>query len=215
MAPPSKELRNRIHVEPAQPRSRQGIDPRDYGARCSECPFARDGQPNKPILGEGPTNPVGIVVGEFPGRDEVDTGRPFTGPAAQVMDNILLDAGLARGRLFMVNATCCAPRSGEEKDFRAAVAACRPALLKQLALFPETTPVLAAGKWAMVGLNGSEKKGGIAYARGFIRKEWVIPHASEATGDTRGADGNGSGTAETGAGEGSAAEKDSDAARED
>jgi hypothetical protein len=88
----------------------------------------------------------------------------------------MLKAGLIRDRMFLVNAFCCQPTQNKtETQMRKATLACRPVLLSQLSKFDPRTPVFAMGKYALIGLNGVEKKGGIANARGFVRKEWEIP----------------------------------------
>jgi uracil-DNA glycosylase family 4 len=169
-------VRVRNQGERSSPEVRQGRgkpDPRDLGARCKECPFAKNGAPSRPVLGEGPKNPVALLVGEGPGREEAETGRPFVGITGQQLDEELLAAGLPRTKLFIVNATCCQPTGRSLSDFRKAVVACNPALIAQLKRLPKNIPTLAMGRWAMFALTGKDR--GIALARGFIRDEWTIP----------------------------------------
>lgn len=139
-----------------------------------DCPFAKEGVPNNPVWGEGPDTPVGILVGEGPGREEAEGGRPFIGATGQALDVELFHAGLRRKELAIVNATCCQPvLPKKEVDMRNAVLACRPAFLSQLANLPEDLPVLAMGKWAFFALTGKDK--GVMKARGFIRWPFKIP----------------------------------------
>lgn len=149
-------------------------DPRRLGAMCAACPFAKQGVPNKPVLGEGSLRPVGILVGEGPGREEAEVGRPFVGVTGRALDEELLRAGLLREKLFIVNATCCIPVQGKtEAQMAKAVECCRPALLKQLEQFDPETPVFAMGRYAYTGLTGVAK--GVMAARGFVRENWKIP----------------------------------------
>jgi DNA polymerase len=45
-----------------------------------------------------------MLVGEQPGDKEDQTGRPFVGPAGQLLDRALQEAGLDRGETFVTNA---------------------------------------------------------------------------------------------------------------
>lgn len=141
------------------------------GARCEACPFAKNGRPDRPVLGEGPPDAVGVLVGEGPGAEEQETGRPFCGPTGKELDNSLERAGLGRGKLFVVNATACRPTIGGKTDalMSQAVACCAPAFKAQLAPHAKK-PVLAMGKWAGVALGDRIPKGGLTKGRGFLRK---------------------------------------------
>ena len=51
-----------------------------------------------------PWDPIDIVfVGEAPGRDEVTEGIPFVGRAGQLLDQMLLAAGIDRSFLYITN----------------------------------------------------------------------------------------------------------------
>lgn len=143
--------------------------PAELGAQCRRCPFATRGVPTRYTLGEGPADAVGIFIGESPGRDEVDRGRPFVGATGQQLDESFLAVKLNRAKLFVVNAIACLPRLPKsEADMRRAADLCRPALLAQLQSLDsaDKLPVFCAGKWATYGLTGSIK--GIKTHRGFI-----------------------------------------------
>ncbi|HWW75909.1 MAG TPA: uracil-DNA glycosylase [Pyrinomonadaceae bacterium] len=55
------------------------------------------------IFGEGPTKAKAAVVGESPGPPDIDSGRPFMGPAGQMLERILASVGLARGECYLTN----------------------------------------------------------------------------------------------------------------
>ncbi|PYS82322.1 MAG: uracil-DNA glycosylase [Acidobacteria bacterium] len=55
------------------------------------------------IFGEGPMRAKAAVVGESPGPPDVDSGRPFMGPAGQMLDRILGSVGLARADCYLTN----------------------------------------------------------------------------------------------------------------
>jgi uracil-DNA glycosylase len=56
------------------------------------------------VFGEGPASARLALVGEQPGDQEDLAGHPFVGPAGQLLDAILADAGLPRDELYVTNA---------------------------------------------------------------------------------------------------------------
>lgn len=59
---------------------------------------------DKAVLGEGPLNPAIAFVGEQPGDQEDLQGRPFVGPAGQLFDRALEEAGIERRKAYITNA---------------------------------------------------------------------------------------------------------------
>jgi DNA polymerase len=55
------------------------------------------------ILGYGPRSPRVAVVGESPGPPDIDSGRPFMGPAGQMLDRILSAINLRRDDCYLTN----------------------------------------------------------------------------------------------------------------
>jgi len=56
------------------------------------------------VFGEGPERADIMIVGEQPGDHEDLCGRPFVGPAGQLLDTALRQAGLSREALYLTNA---------------------------------------------------------------------------------------------------------------
>ncbi|CAO3380476.1 UdgX family uracil-DNA binding protein [Azospirillum argentinense] len=56
------------------------------------------------VLGEGPEGAAIAIVGEQPGDQEDRDGRPFVGPAGQLLTAALEEAGIDRGSLYLTNA---------------------------------------------------------------------------------------------------------------
>lgn len=56
------------------------------------------------VLGEGPEGAAIAIVGEQPGDQEDREGRPFVGPAGQLLTAALEEAGIDRGGLYLTNA---------------------------------------------------------------------------------------------------------------
>ncbi|MFL6284781.1 MAG: uracil-DNA glycosylase family protein [Pyrinomonadaceae bacterium] len=55
------------------------------------------------IFGEGKKSTKVAVVGESPGPPDIDSGRPFMGPAGQMLERILSSIGLARADCYLTN----------------------------------------------------------------------------------------------------------------
>jgi DNA polymerase len=56
------------------------------------------------VFGEGPGDAAVMLVGEQPGDAEDRAGRPFVGPAGQLLDRLLAEAGIDRSRAYVTNA---------------------------------------------------------------------------------------------------------------
>jgi DNA polymerase len=56
------------------------------------------------VFGEGPAHADIMLVGEQPGDVEDRAGRPFVGPAGQLLDRLLAEAGIDRDRAYVTNA---------------------------------------------------------------------------------------------------------------
>lgn len=67
--------------------------------RCRLCEYATAAVP-----GEGPRDARIMLVGEQPGDQEDLSGRPFVGPAGEVLDDALEQAGIARDSVYLTNA---------------------------------------------------------------------------------------------------------------
>ncbi|HEX8560197.1 MAG TPA: uracil-DNA glycosylase [Pyrinomonadaceae bacterium] len=55
------------------------------------------------IFGEGPAGAKAAVVGESPGPPDIESGRPFMGPAGLMLERILSSIGLARADCYLTN----------------------------------------------------------------------------------------------------------------
>jgi DNA polymerase len=55
------------------------------------------------IFGEGPVGARAAVVGESPGPPDIDSGRPFMGPAGLMLNKILASVGLRREDCYLTN----------------------------------------------------------------------------------------------------------------
>lgn len=68
---------------------------------CRRCPIGE--LDNQAVMGEGPTDAALMIVGEQPGDQEDLSGRPFVGPAGQLLDTHLQRAGIDRSAAYVTN----------------------------------------------------------------------------------------------------------------
>jgi|TARA_R100000049_G_C1954992_1_gene107654 DNA polymerase len=69
---------------------------------CRKCPIGC--LDNQTVMGEGPGDSALMIVGEQPGDVEDREGRPFVGPAGQLLDVHLERAGIDRSAAYVTNA---------------------------------------------------------------------------------------------------------------
>ncbi|SER17959.1 DNA polymerase [Faunimonas pinastri] len=75
---------------------------RQDASSCVRCPLF--GPATQTVFGEGPLDAPVVFVGEQPGDQEDLAGRPFVGPAGQLFDRALQEAGLDRRQAYVTNA---------------------------------------------------------------------------------------------------------------
>lgn len=56
-----------------------------------------------PVLGEGSYDAKIVFIGEAPGKNEAETGRPFCGRAGNLLDELLESIGIDRGDVYITN----------------------------------------------------------------------------------------------------------------
>jgi len=109
--PPAEEL-----DEAPRPPDRSAIGPivfpvasapaltaaRADAARCERCELCDPA--TQTVFGEGPVDAAVLFVGEQPGDQEDTIGRPFVGPAGQLLDRALEEAGIDRRGIYITNA---------------------------------------------------------------------------------------------------------------
>jgi len=75
---------------------------RNAAAQCRGCPLYLHA--TQTVFGEGAPRATIMLVGEQPGDREDLAGKPFVGPAGQLLDEVLAEAGLERSRVYITNA---------------------------------------------------------------------------------------------------------------
>jgi len=75
---------------------------REEAADCRACPLWKNA--TQTVFGEGPQRAQAMLVGEQPGDKEDLAGKPFVGPAGQMLDRALEEAGIDRKKVYVTNA---------------------------------------------------------------------------------------------------------------
>jgi DNA polymerase len=135
------------------------IDLKAAAARCTGCDLYRDA--TQTVFGQGPADARIVLVGEQPGDQEDLKGAPFVGPAGEVLDRALAEAGLDRGRLYVTNAVkhfkfiARGKRRIHQTPRLTEVAACRPWLTAEIGVL-QPAILVCMGATAASAIFGPE-----------------------------------------------------------
>lgn len=101
-------------------------------ASCTKCELCRTRTNTVP--GEGPLNCRVVIVGEGPGQEEDESGRPFVGKAGRLLTDILEKGGnIRRDSLYITNTVKCRPPDNRNPNVKE-IESCRDFLEAQLLL---------------------------------------------------------------------------------
>ncbi len=120
------------HV-PAAATGRLGEAARE-AAECRRCSLWQPA--TQVVFGEGPADAKIMFVGEQPGDQEDLAGRPFVGPAGQLFDRAMAEAGLDRATVYVTNAV---------KHFKF-----EPRGKRRIHAKPDTGEIVACAPWLEV-----------------------------------------------------------------
>ena len=158
---------------------------RGEAMRCTRCDLYKCA--TQTVFGEGPLDARIVFVGEQPGDQEDLAGRPFVGPAGQLFDRALAEAGVDRERTYVTNAVKHfkfvrrGKRRIHDKPDGGEIAACRWWLQQELALVRPPL-IVALGATAARALFGKVVTISSLRGRGHPLPEggeaWVTVHPS-------------------------------------
>jgi len=108
------------------------------------------------VPGEGPLNAKVMLVGQNPGAEEDETGRPFVGRAGKFLNKVLAKNGFNREELFVTNLVKhTSPKN--RKPLPDEIAACAPYLLTQVkTIKPKIVVLMGAVAWQAPRVEGIE-----------------------------------------------------------
>ena len=121
---------------------------------CRKCRLWQGAKHGVP--GEGPINAKVMLVGQNPGAEEDETGRPFVGRAGKFLTKVLAENGIRRDDVFITNIVKhVSPKN--RKPFSDEVAACLPYLQMQISVIkPKIIVLLGASAKDTPKLEGIE-----------------------------------------------------------
>ncbi len=119
---------------------------------CTKCELHKSR--TKAVPGEGPHDARIMFVGEGPGQNEDEQGRPFVGAAGKFLTELLESIGLKRSDVFITNIVKCRPPNNRAPR-KSEIEACNPYLQSQIRLINPRI-VCALGTPAITTLMGDE-----------------------------------------------------------
>lgn len=105
-------------------------EPKHPLANCHECPWYRG---SGYAAAKGPTKSKTLIVGIAPGKDEIRTGIPFTGPSGKLLDKVLTHNKFDVDNIRFTNVAACHPKGRKSEDPpKEVIEACKPRLDHEL-----------------------------------------------------------------------------------
>jgi uracil-DNA glycosylase family 4 len=110
-------------------RESSGVSLEEVILNCQKCALAQTR--THAVPGEGDLNAELMFVGEAPGRDEDQQGRPFVGRAGQLLTRIIHAMTFQRDEVYITNIVKCRP-PGNRNPQGNEIASCKDYLLHQI-----------------------------------------------------------------------------------
>ena len=120
--------------------------------KCKKCNLHKTRQ--NTVFGEGDPDSDIMIIGEAPGREEDEVGRPFIGRAGKLLNEFLKSIGLNRDLVFIVNTIKCRPPENRDPE-TVEINACSDYLDQQINIIKPKVLVLL-GKIAANRLLGED-----------------------------------------------------------
>jgi len=124
-------------------------------AACRKCEHLASFRTNV-VFGEGNPEAALMFVGEAPGADEDEQGRPFIGRAGQTLTKMIQAMGLTREQVYIGNILKCRPdmpkgASGNRKPTPEEMKTCMPYIVSQIEII-QPRALVALGATAVEAL---------------------------------------------------------------
>jgi len=149
---------------------------RNAARSCKACALWQHA--TQTVFGEGPATARLMLIGEQPGDQEDVQGHPFVGPAGQLLDRALIDAGVDRRRVFVTNVVkhfkwqLRGKRRLHKKPLQREIAACYQWLEREIELVRPQL-IVCLGATAAGALLGSKFR--VSIQRGQLVKSDLAP----------------------------------------
>jgi uracil-DNA glycosylase family 4 len=138
---------------------------------CERCELHRTR--TKSVPGEGPANAKVMLIGEAPGWNEDQQGRPFVGAAGKFLEELLAKAALRRSDVFITNVVKSRP-PGNRDPLPDEIAACAPYLDRQIeAIDPDV--IVTLGRFSMARWFPGERISRIHGQSKRVGRRLIVP----------------------------------------
>jgi len=114
-------------------------------ASCVSCDLSK--QRIQVVPGEGAENAEVLFIGEAPGFNEDQQGRPFVGAAGGFLDELLRSVGLSRETVYIANVVKCRP-PGNRDPLPNEIQTCKPWLEKQIEII-QPRVIVTLGRFSL------------------------------------------------------------------
>jgi DNA polymerase len=153
-------------AEPAAPPEKISTlaEIREAMGKCRRCQLHRGAR--NLVFGEGSPTARLMFIGEAPGAEEDEQGRPFVGKAGQLLDRMLNKLGISREEVYITNVVKSRPPENRD-PLPDEIAACLPFLKMQIAAI-RPKAIVTLGKIATQALLGIKEP--ITKVRGQWRR---------------------------------------------
>jgi uracil-DNA glycosylase len=112
---------------------------------CVLCDLSRTR--TRAVPGEGAPRAEVMFIGEGPGFNEDQQGRPFVGRAGQFLDQLIELIGLRRREVYITNVVKCRPPNNRD-PLPTELVACRPYLTRQIELI-DPRVIVTLGRYSL------------------------------------------------------------------
>jgi DNA polymerase len=135
---------------------------RDEVLALSDSPLYSYRKENKylPVIGEGNHDAKIMFIGEAPGKNEAETGKPFCGRSGKILDELLAHIDVKREDVYVANLVKDRP-PGNRDPFPEEIAVYAPFLERQIDII-EPKVIATLGRFSMAflltkfGLDGTK-----------------------------------------------------------
>ena len=139
--------------------------------KCKKCNLHKTRQ--NTVFGEGDSDSNIMIIGEAPGREEDEAGRPFIGRAGKLLNEFLKSIDLNRDSVFIANTIKCRPPENRDPE-TAEINACSDYLDQQINFIKPKVLVLL-GKVAANRLLGEDMPMSELRLKKFFIDKYDIP----------------------------------------
>jgi DNA polymerase len=123
------------------------------------------------VPGEGAEKPDVLFIGEAPGVNEDQQGRPFVGQAGRLLDDLLAGIGLRRADVYIANVVKCRPPNNRD-PLPFEIEACAAFLDRQISILAPRM-IVTLGRFSMAKFFSGETISKI-HGRPVHRDRYVV-----------------------------------------